>query len=79
MAASGSDLRGYPAFRCLYAGGVTAVYQQNWNMLRALTQDATSDTGYGRLPKGIWSSGPVGNFTRYWYSTSSRPPLSGSV
>ena len=58
MTASGSDLRGYPALRCLYAGGIAAVYQQNWNMLRALTQDATPNTGDGRLP--------MANALNYW-------------
>ena len=35
------DLRRYPALRCLYAGGIAAVYQQRWDTLRALTLDAT--------------------------------------
>ena len=32
-------LRRYPALRCLYAGGIAAVYQQRWGTLRALTLD----------------------------------------
>ena len=43
-------LRRYPALRCLYAGGIAAVYQQRWETLRALTLDANTtaiDAFYG--------------------------------
>ncbi len=50
-------LRRYPALRCLYAGGIAAVYQQRWDTLRALTLDATApatdiitDGPFGPLP-----------------------------
>lgn len=44
-------LRRYPALRCLYAGGIAAVYQQRWDTLRALTLDAnTTYRHYGPLP-----------------------------
>ena len=147
-------LRRYPALRCLYAGGVAAVYQKRWETLRALTLDAVatsldtfdglllpmaaalrywsifqdpqtarllpgqdrhyipvsnyllktlSDTLRGTIPvdreyettfdrfeyilgliiedtrnqqpEGTWSSGPVGNFNRNRYSTTTSPPL----
>ncbi len=35
-------LRRYPALRCLYGGGIAAVYQQRWDTLRALTLDVTT-------------------------------------
>ena len=44
------NLRRYPALRCLYAGGMAAVYHQRWDMLRALTVDATTDSRDGTLP-----------------------------
>ena len=44
------NLRRYPALRCLYAGGIAAVQHGNWNMLRALTLDATTDSRYETLP-----------------------------
>lgn len=153
MASGNEDLlhlRRYPALRCLYAGGIAAVYQQRWDTLRVLTLDATTThRSYGPLPMatalnywsmfrnlttarflpgqagsdvpvstylcktlrealrgtipvdheyetafdrfeymigliiedvrnqqpgGIWSSGPVGRFDRYGYSTRN-PPL----
>ena len=44
-------LRRYPALRCLYAGGIAAVYQQRWDTLRTLTLDATTTyRHYGPLP-----------------------------
>ena len=44
-------LRRYPALRCLYAGGIAAVYQQRWDMLWTLTLDATTTyRHYGPLP-----------------------------
>ena len=43
-------LRRYPALRCLYTGGMAAVYHQRWDMLRALTADATTDSRDGPLP-----------------------------
>ena len=35
-------LRRYPALRCLYAGGIAALYHHRWDTLRALTLDATA-------------------------------------
>lgn len=47
-------LRRYPALRCLYVGGLAAVYHQRWAMLRALTSDATTTHRYGKtVPMSI--------------------------
>ena len=58
-------LRRYPALRCLYAGGIAAVYQQRWDTLRALTLDATAPAT-AIVTDGLYGPLPMAAALDYW-------------
>ena len=57
-------LRRYPALRCLYTGGIAAVYHQRWDMLRALTLDAT--TSHSEIIYRSEGPLPMATALNYW-------------